>query len=85
MLGLHKKILTNNKNFAIINIENEREDKRMSPVTVLAIIMVVIGAIMIITDIAEATAESRFFHRQDWLKRHPQYKEDRDGNLHRID
>lgn len=57
----------------------------MSPVTVLAIIMVVIGAIMIITDIAEATAESRFFHRQDWLKRHPQYKEDRDGNLHRID
>ena len=56
----------------------------MSPVTVLAIIMGIIGVIMIITDIAETTAESRFFRRQDWLKRHPQYKEDRDGNLHRI-
>ena len=77
--------MTKIKKFVIIIIENEREGKRMSPVTVLAIIMGVIGVIMIITDIAETTAESRFFHRQDWLKRHPQYKEDRDGNLHRID
>lgn len=57
----------------------------MTPVIGLAIAMGIIGITMIITDIAEATAESRHIQRQEWLKRHPQYKEDRGGNLHRID
>ena len=57
----------------------------MTPVIGLAIAIGIIGITMIITDIAEASAESRHIQRQEWLKRHPQYKEDKDGNLHRID
>ena len=76
-----QKSLTNNKNFAIINIENERGDNKMIIVVFWSVTFLVLGIAMILLDIYEATTKARKIKRASWIKRHPQYYEDKEGNL----